>query len=108
MCPGNGEGATGSGRLGILMAKPLNPAVTAYNVRRCHVCRGRNAMFGFGTPPDAILWACPQHRAEVDAIWTTSRIRPRQEPVTQPTAPPVVKPKARAAKRPTTEQESML
>lgn len=89
------------------MKHPLNPAVSAYNVRRCHICRASNPPFGFGTLAMDTIWACPQHRAEVDAIWMASRVRPRSEPADKPGAAPVVKARAKPVKAPR-EQESLL
>lgn len=90
------------------MKHPLNPAVSAYNVRRCHICRASNPPFGFGTLAMDTIWACPQHRAEVDAIWMASRVRPRSESVDKPVAAPVVKTRAKPAKVRPTEQGSLL
>ena len=39
-----------------------------YEARRCAICGGRNAHFGFVPPilPKGELWACAAHRAEIE------------------------------------------
>ena len=48
---------------------PLPGGIMAeYEARRCTVCGGRYPSFGFGPPisPGGEIWACVEHRGEVE------------------------------------------
>jgi hypothetical protein len=58
-----------------------------YEARRCVVCNCRHPSFGFGPPlhGKGTIWACGQHRAEVDRQLRTAGLitdanSPCQEP----------------------------
>ena len=54
--------------------QPRNEAVQAYEARRCHICQGPFAPYGFGPPmtrPGVELWACPDHKDELRQALTT-------------------------------------
>jgi hypothetical protein len=59
--------------------KSTNPAAIECEARRCYICQGSNAFFGFGPPfTDVQVWACSDHRGQVDEMLTTRRQEPRQ------------------------------
>ena len=41
----------------------------------CLVC-GRLALFGYGLPPQATLWACKAHRMDAEAAWVAAPYTP--------------------------------
>lgn len=49
------------------------------NANPCCRCGGQ-APFGFRYSRDVALWACAEHRAEVEAEWRASRRAPAREP----------------------------
>jgi hypothetical protein len=63
-----------------------HPLIRAYEARRCHVCQGRPAPFGFGPPmtrSGAELWACAAHRAAVEEMLASGRADLTPEPPEQ-------------------------
>ena len=65
-----GEGSWGD-ELGEGTTQPLNPALLAYEARRCHLCKCRHPPFGFMTPltrPGQEVWACHSHHFEVEQL----------------------------------------
>ncbi|KMO29900.1 hypothetical protein VQ03_28935 [Methylobacterium tarhaniae] len=55
------------------------------DVEPCCRCGGQ-APFGFRYSRDVALWACAEHRAEVEAAWQASRKAPAGKPVAPPQA----------------------
>lgn len=49
----------------------MNPAVVSYDTRRCNVCQGGKAYWGFGSPLTAVeVWSCEMHLSETESRLT--------------------------------------
>ncbi len=67
-------------------AQPKGAAMREYEARRCHICGCKYPPFGFGPPltrGDQTLWACRDHRDDVDRL--VSGLQPRPAEGHQPT-----------------------